>query len=348
MSRARSRSGAAGFSLLAALAMSLFTGCDGNQMGGGTGGSGGSGGSGGGGAAAGGAGGAPLPEVLFAAGPEFNTWGIALSSDAVYFTDGQGPDGKVGSVPKAGGTMTVLAAGLQSPSPITVDATDVYFMDSHKVMKVPKTGGAVTTVAPAYNETYSAVVVDDDQIYWTNYGFMGSTMRMPKAGGAAVTVAPDAYPAGMVVTGGTMYWSAMDADAIKSAPILGGPVTIVASGQNGPRWGIAANADHLFWVNEGTFPMQIWSAPLDGSGPPVQIGVSPVDGSGQTSLVADDVYVYFKAYLCKIVRIPVGGGAALVTDVDMALGCPRFMAGDVENLYYTSDAGITKYPKSAL
>lgn len=353
MSTTRSLSMFTGLSLLAALSGAITTGCIletevGNAGGSGGGGSAGSGGTGGTGGAGGTGGGSAVPELLLAGGFGLNAWGIALDADSVYFTDAQGPNGKVGRVAKVGGALTVLASGLQSPSPITVDATDVYFMDSDHVMKVPIAGGAVTVVADASNDTYSAVVVDDDQIYWTNYTFMGSTMRMPKAGGAPVTVAPDAYPAGMVVTGGQMYWSAMDADAIKSAPILGGPVTVMASNQDAPRWGIAANADHLFWVNEGTFPMQVWGVPLDASLPPAQLGVSPTESSVQTSLVADAAYVYFPVSYCKIVRIPVGGGQPIVTDVAQALGCPRFMAGDADALYYTSEAGITRYPKSAL
>lgn len=331
-----------------------FNGGGGDDGGGGDGGGGngggnaGGGGNGGGGGNAGGGGNGGGPEVLLAVDFSHNPWAITVDADTIYYTEAQGPDGKVVRLPKAGGPPVILADGLNLPGHLTVDATDVYFMDPDHVLKVPIAGGPVTTLAPAYNESYSAVAVDDDQIYWTNYGFKGSAERMPKAGGAPFVVDVDSYPSALLLSGGSMYWASLELDVIKMAPTAGGPATVVASGQDAVRWGLAANADHLFWITEGTFPMALWSVPLDGSAPAAQIGVSPVQSSSPTSLVLDDSYVYFSAYLCKIVRIPLGGGAPLVTDVDKALGCPRYMVGDADNLYYTSEVGITKYPKSAL
>lgn len=353
-----------GFIARAALALALATMSTGCLLGGGGGGGGatggaagssgsagssaGTGGSGGAGSS-GSAGGGGGPEVLLAV--DFfsnNPWAIAIDSDTIYFTDAQGPDGKVIKLPKAGGAAVTLADGLSLPSHLTVDATDVYFMDSDHVQKVPIGGGPVVTMAPADNESYGTVAVDDDQIYWTNYGFMGSAERMPKGGGAPVMIDSGSYPSALLLSGGTVYWAAMEEDEIRQAPAAGGPATLLASGQDHVRWGFAASADHLFWMTEGTFPMALWSAPLDGSGPAVQIGTSPVDGSSPTSLVVDDTYVYFSVSYCKLVRVPIGGGAPIVTDVDMAFGCPRFMTGDADNLYYTSEVGITRFPKSSL
>lgn len=359
MSDARSLFHLASSVLLVAAGCGLFAGCVLNsEVGGGTAGDGGaagggsagaagssSGGTGGAGGTGGGASG--VPQVL-ATAQGMNPWALAVDDSDVYFTDAQGPNGKVARVSKNGGPLAVLAIGQELPSAITVDATDVYFMDSYHVMKVAKAGGVVTAMADAENATYSSVVVDDDQIYWTNYTMPGSVKRMPKAGGAPIHVADDSYPAGIVLAGGNMYWAGLESYEIHGAPTAGGPAFLVAGGQPAPRWGIAASADHLYWITEGTFPMEVWGVPLDASTPPAQVGISPVDSSSQVTLVVDDNYLYFPVYFCKIARIPVGGGAAIVTDVDPALGCPSFITADADNLYYTSSVGITKYPKSAL
>lgn len=326
------------------------TGVGGSGGSGSSGSSGGSGGSGGGTttSGAGGAGGGAGPELLYSVGFEINPWAIAVDADTVYITDAQGPDGKVISVPKSGGPHTVLAAGLYLPSPLAVDATDVYFLTSDALLKVPVAGGVPSVVAPATNASYSAVALDDDNVYWTNYDAPGSAQQTPKAGGAVVTVDADEYAAGLVLADDKMCWASFGQNAIKCAPTAGGPAAVFAANQNAPRWGIAADSTHLYWMTEGDFPMQLWSGALDGSTPPAQIGESPTDASYATTMVVDSTYVYFVVPYCEIARIPIGGGPALSTIVDPAVGCPRFMTADADNLYYTSEIGVTKYPKSAL
>lgn len=305
----------------------------------------GAGGAGGGEGTGGGPNGAP--ELLVANDLGMNPWALAVDATQVYFTDAQGPNGKVLRVAKSGGPAAVIAQA-DSPTTLAVDATDVYFLDWTSVKKVPLQGGAVTTVAPAENSTYSGIVVDGENLYWTNYTTPGSTMQQAKAGGAPITLhAGSQYPSGVVVTGGRVVWSALSETVIRSTPIGGGPITNVASNQDGVRWGLTADSTHLYWITEGDFPMQLWSVPLDAATPPAQIGASPSEASVSTSLLVDDAYLYFSVE-CQIHRLPKGGGAVLTTTPAPALGCPRFMTHDAEAVYYTSDAGVTRYPKSAL
>lgn len=330
-------------------------GSGGGATAGGAGSSGGVGGSGGDADTGGPGGGANGgPEVLFetvanlSVCGETNAFGIVVDAHNVYFTDNQGTDSNVLSVPKEGGTVTVLASNVYDPSGIAVDAAYVYFVDTSAVRKVPIGGGPVTALADAENAAYSAVAVDDDNVYWTNYAGLGSTMQIPKAGGPPITLDGGShYPAGVLVTGGSVYWTAFSDYAIESAPVGGGPVVTIAADQPAPRWGLAADDTRLYWITEGTFPMEIWSVPLDAGAPPALLGLAPSDWASATSLLVDAEYAYFSVD-CSIVRLPIGGGEPLITTVDEALGCPRFMTQDAENVYYTSTVGVTRYPKSAL
>lgn len=313
---------------------------------GGSGGAGAAGGAGGAGAAGGAGGGGDAPELLVAATLDMNPWGIAVDDTNVYFTDAFGINGKVSRVPKAGGPLTVLANGLELPGWLAVDATDVYVITYDHLTKVPIAGGVFTNVGPG-GGSYARVVVDADNVYWTDGTPFGAVRRMAKAGGG-ITHVDDGDTYGLVLHGGTLYWSSFHGDAIMSAPAAGGPVSVFAAGQEAPRMGLITDGTDLYWMNEGTFPMQLWRGPLDGSSPPAQIGSPPSDAAWQATLAIDASYLYYPVPYCIIARVPLAGGPTETFTVDPALGCPRFMVGDADNLYYTSDAGITRYPKSAL
>jgi len=84
------------------------------------------------------------------------------------------------------------------------------------------------------------------------------------------------------VDSGHVYWTNSGDGTIKAAPLTGGPVTTLVTGQDNPE-GLAVDSGHLYWANNdisGT----INEAPLTG-GPvttlvtgqpsPVGVAVSP-------------------------------------------------------------------------
>lgn len=307
---------------------------------GGSGGTGATGGSGGGGAAG-------VPELLVAATFDMNPWGIAIDATNVYFTDAMGINGKVSRVPKAGGPLTVLASGLELPGAVAVDATDVYVLTFDHLLRVPIAGGVFTNIGTG-GAGYARIVLDNDTIYWTDGTLGGALRRMAKGGGGIMHIDDGHDTEGLVLHDGTLYWSSIESGAIKSAPSTGGTVSVFASGQDYPRMGLITDGADLYWMNEGTFPMQLWKGPLDGSAPPAQIGVAPSDSSWAVTFAVDSTYLYYPIPYCEIARMPLAGGPTEVFQVDPLLGCPRFIVGEADNLYYTSDAGVTRYPKSAL
>jgi hypothetical protein len=105
-------------------------------------------------------------------------------------------------VPRA---STVLASGISSAFDLTVDAANVYWVDSSGVHSVPKAGGSTTNIAPATGKPMG-VAVDATYAYWSaNLG--AAIMRAPKDGsGTPAVVAAANQPQGIQVIGSEVYW----------------------------------------------------------------------------------------------------------------------------------------------
>ncbi|UQA56753.1 hypothetical protein [Polyangium aurulentum] len=323
-------------------------GVGGNGVGsGGVGGNGVGGGGGNGVGGGGGNGGGNATLIFDVTGTGLNPWSLTVDAANVYFTDAQGPSGQVLRVPLDGSPAEVLAENQYIPLAIQVDGADLYFMTSDALRKVPVAGGPVVDVAPAENAGYGAIATDATHVYWTNYTTPGSTMRIAKAGGMAETIASGSqWPSGLALRNGRVYWTALGDDAISHAPLGGGAAAVFASNQLAPRLGIAADDTYLYWLNEGEWPNAIYKAPLVG-GAPTLVTPSPFPNASMPStLVLDADHAYFGAAFCSIVKISLADGTTeTLTFDESTVGCPMFLALDADNLYYTSQRGITKVAK---
>jgi hypothetical protein len=104
--------------------------------------------------------------------------GIAVDGMNVYWTEntGQFTPSRVVELPLLGGTKKVLASGKCVNQAITVDDTNVYWVEadtcpndvsgSAKVMTVPIGGGTPTTLAAAQSDPLG-IAVDATSLYWT-------------------------------------------------------------------------------------------------------------------------------------------------------------------------------------
>ncbi len=151
-----------------------------------------------------------VPPVAIVTGLQI-TFGLALSSDHVFFTDNAAEE--LLSVPKTGGQPTVMVAGTQAPWAIAVDATTAYWTeacgpDCGAVRSIPQNGGAPATVAEMLDSPGS-VVVHGGSLYFADFGETGSgaILRVRKEGGAPVTLADGLYEPEMVaVDDSCVYW----------------------------------------------------------------------------------------------------------------------------------------------
>ena len=94
-------------------------------------------------------------------------------------------------MPRAGGAVTTLATSL--PVGLATDGANLYWghatspnLGPGELLVVPVHGGQVTTLATG--PLPSCIVVDDDNVYWTDE-LTGAVTKVAKSGGPAVTLA---------------------------------------------------------------------------------------------------------------------------------------------------------------
>jgi hypothetical protein len=106
---------------------------------------------------------------------------LAIDSANVYWTVagvGASIPGTLLSVPLGGGATTTLATGLDTPSALAADGTNVYWVSPTQgtVMKVPVGGGAITTLAWNQDDP-TDIALDATSVYWATDS---AILRTPK------------------------------------------------------------------------------------------------------------------------------------------------------------------------
>lgn len=169
------------------------------------------------------------------------------------------------SGPKACGVATV-ASGQSYPSAITVDATNIYWVNtnSSQVMRVAKTAAACTSTAgcellgsPAVSSPL-AIANDGTSIFWSNSNML---RRASVAGATPVDIgAANLTTAGLIaVSGGKVFWSSRGTNDVWRDDVTGGNVTRIAEGSE--PGGLAVDATHLYVAGYGG--MFIYKIPVN-------------------------------------------------------------------------------------
>jgi hypothetical protein len=122
----------------------------------------------------------------------------------------------------------------------------------------------------------TAIAVDEDTIYWTNYDG-GEVMKVSIAGGAPMALAlQQSSPRGIAVDATNVYWVNESEDfsgAVRQMPREGGAQKILGdkdTGQNGP-FGIAVDATHVYWTNQ--YGSTVKKAPIDSNNTPSDVAI---------------------------------------------------------------------------
>jgi hypothetical protein len=151
---------------------------------------------------------------------------ISVDGTSVYWVNygsALSSTGSVNKVPIGGNSSQVvpIATGESQPNDIKVDASMgdgyVYWVDQAQrlaggaVKRAPIAGGATPTVLAAMQGAPTALYLDPNYVYWTNYDD-GTVQKVPRAGaGDAGTVVPLATmqdtPKAIAVDSVNVYWS---------------------------------------------------------------------------------------------------------------------------------------------
>ena len=109
---------------------------------------------------------------------------LAVDTNYVYWSDPD--DGTISRVPLAGGAVTTLVSGTFGATHLVMDAANLYWIASYRVMQAPITGGTAVTLYQTYSPYPMAIAVDNTHVYWTSDN--ADLMSIPIGGGTPVTL----------------------------------------------------------------------------------------------------------------------------------------------------------------
>jgi hypothetical protein len=171
---------------------------------------------------------------------------VSVSSTNVYYTTGfGGKSDMVNKIGVNGGNAIALAAGLQDPSCITVDATSVYWTSSWTglITKTGINGGTITTLASMGSGGNSPIVVDATSLYFITFPTLnkGAINKVGLNGGTVTTLATSNIPICLVVDSTDVYWGdeagyiykvSKNGGTVTSLPVLSYPSEITVDSHN--------------------------------------------------------------------------------------------------------------------
>lgn len=196
---------------------------------------------------------------------------LAVDDGALYFfLHGNGvAQGRLMRADIAGGAVTELLAGLNSPNGLAVDTTDIFVACdglagnepfSGTLLRLPKTGGgAPTMLASALSFGVQNVVLDGDRAYFlehvTGPPYASLIRAVPKAGGAVATVLslPDVTALGFVVGANDAHLTTHEPGVPSIARLMrgafdGGGVEEIAAAEGVVYLRPRASADAVYWT----------------------------------------------------------------------------------------------------
>ncbi|MEO7330358.1 MAG: hypothetical protein ABI193_17415 [Minicystis sp.] len=235
---------------------------------------------------------------------------------------------------------------------IALDALNVYWMTS-EVRRVPKAGGA-STLLDSGTASPGGLVVDDNYLYWLNFGVQRAEKNAPaNPGTSAGSFYVDAggNPTRLVGDGATLYY--LEIGEIYQAATAAPPAPEAPPLAFSQTWSfadtaIAVDAENVYFWTEGA---SVLSKVGKAGGQMVTIGTrenSTIDAS--SGIVADSSGVYFSTAPSPGkggLVVKTGGGAGQGTVlVDGSQGANGVFTVDASFLYFMTPTGVMRMPKT--
>jgi sugar lactone lactonase YvrE len=206
-----------------------------------------------------------IPTIL-ASGQHLHVPDVAADPAGVLYASNGGDAGAaIVASPFDGGAQVALVPSLGSAVAVTVDATHLYYADgvAQKIYRCNLDGSSPTVLASG-QESVTRLFVDDTNIYWvgggTADGFVAQT-RLDGSVGVNTLASNLDSPFAVVSDGTNVYFSGPAANSavqgmkpvgtVKSVPIGGGTVTILANTVSNAPAGVAVDSTAVYWADIG-------------------------------------------------------------------------------------------------
>ncbi len=259
------------------------------------------------------------PEPLVATGPAPDR--VVYSNNRVYWSEGG--DAAIRSVSASGGTATLLAQRIGSPSAVAFAGEDIIWLDAQTgfspsgcgvILLLRRTAGGVTTTLETQDNCWAEVpplVVAGGDAYWVSATASQNPYVIRKtslAGGASIALVTSTHriPA-MVADGVNLYWLEdeflVPTAAVRAVPLAGGtPVTLASFSDRAGTFAINATSVIYSEVNSPSSD-RLRMVPL-GGGDPIDIATVP---NTPRKMVSDEAQVYWIDF-DGVWSLPLAGG----------------------------------------
>ena len=235
---------------------------------------------------------------------------LDVDDTAVYFTalDDSGVTSYVGSVPKGGGAVAVIAAQRYSASRVKVAGGFVYWLDQPSanvgvVARAPVGGGAVQSVTPTMPARVGRLAVDDQFVYWTDDGDQGPTSghiyraSQDGTGAVATLVSSIDSPWGIAIDATNLFAvvgthvnpsnGSWNGGCLTLSKLATPPATTtVLAGNQAQPLAVAVDETSVYWGNHSAGTLM----KVAKTGGPATV---VANGSGFESVAVDEQYVYW-------------------------------------------------------
>lgn len=221
-----------------------------------------------------------------------------------------------GGVPENPCRVLKLVEGIPLVRGIALDVANVYWAESDgskgEVKKIPKEGGAIfilASVEPGPSTWSHGIAADDTHLYWGAGNCQGgcgnpAVQRVSKEEGPASTLSTGEPGTLIALDNQHIYFSEVQCGwflqlggfycgGVKKVPKNGGPTVVLKEGASAPigrPWGVAVDAQFVYWTEEalqcsGTVSGTNFVCTPDPGGNRV-MKASKLDGSGLVSVAS--------------------------------------------------------------
>jgi hypothetical protein len=198
---------------------------------------------------------------------------------------------------------TVIATHQGQPTGLTVDSSNVYWVDSSAgtVNKAPLEGGPVTVLARDQDAPWD-VCIDANNLYWVNRGDHGVYSYGLDGGAKHLIAYSQDAPWKVVVNNGRLYWVS-ESGTIETVSVEGGCETVFSS-PGGSLEGLTVVGDLLYSLDGASGDLD--ETNLDGGAVTRLVKGPSVYGENGRCLTSDHGVLFYTTGPSDLYALPIG------------------------------------------